>query len=297
MDGIINVLKPPGMSSHDVVYFIRRKMKIKKVGHTGTLDPNAAGVLPICIGQATKVSNYLLEDTKAYRAELTLGITTDTQDFYGAILSENPVECSEDEIREAMLSFMGEYNQLPPMYSALKVKGKKLYDYARQGIEIERESRRINIFNIDIICIKNHKVIFDVECSKGTYIRTLCHDIGTKLGCGGIMSFLIRTKSGEFKLEDSFTLESIKAHENPEELLIPTDFPLSRLPKIIIDESQRKLALNGGKINAIHFVNRKILPLPIETIVTVYLGELFIGLAKIQGIINEEYIKFTRLLV
>ena len=133
------------MSSHDVVSAVRRKTRIKKVGHTGTLDPNAAGVLPICIGQATKVSNYLLEDTKAYRGELCLGITTDTQDMYGTILEEKPVNCSENEIREAVLSFLGEYEQLPPMYSALKVNGKKLYDYAREGIEIERKSRRIYI--------------------------------------------------------------------------------------------------------------------------------------------------------
>lgn len=295
MDGIINILKPPGMSSHDVVYSVRRKTRIKKVGHTGTLDPNAAGVLPICIGQATKVSNYLLEDTKAYRGELCLGITTDTQDMYGTILEKNPVSCSANEIKEAVLSFVGEYEQLPPMYSALKVNGKKLYDYAREGIELERKSRRVYIYSIDIIYIKDNKVLFDVVCSKGTYIRTLCHDIGLKLGCGGIMSFLIRTKSGVFNIEDAITLEELQGHDNVEELLKPADYPLVNLPKVEIHESQRTLVLNGNKIDSRYFMNSP--ELPINTLVTVYLKEQFIGLANIKSDNNNTYIKFNRLLI
>lgn len=295
MNGIINILKPPGLSSHDVVYAVRRKTRIKKVGHTGTLDPNAAGVLPICIGQATKISNYLLEDVKAYRGELTLGITTDTQDLYGSTIEKKPVNLKEEEIKNAILSFKGEYNQLPPMFSALKVKGKKLYDYAREGLEIERTPRQVTIFDINILYIKGNKVLFDVVCSKGTYIRTLCHDIGTKLGCGGIMSFLIRTKSGVFNIEDAITLEEFKNHNHVEELLKSTDYPLSHLPKVQIHESQRRLALNGNKIDSNHFINYT--PLPVDTQVTVYLEKQFIGLANIKVDNNRTYIKFTRLLI
>lgn len=295
MDGIINILKPPGMSSHDVVSAVRKKTRIKKVGHTGTLDPNAAGVLPICIGQATKVSNYLLEDTKAYRGELTLGLTTDTQDMYGTILEEKPVDFSVEAIKEAILSFVGEYEQLPPMYSALKVKGKKLYEYAREGIELERESRRVTIYDINIVYIKDNKALFDVICSKGTYIRTLCHDIGLKLGCGGVMSFLIRTRSGVFKIEDAITLETLKEHHNPEELLKPADYPLGYLPRIQVHESQRRFVLNGNKIDSSYFLNPP--EVPIDSTVTVYLGDQFIGLGNIKGDNNYTYIKFTRLLI
>lgn len=295
MNGIINVLKPPGMSSHDVVYAIRRKTKIKKVGHTGTLDPNAAGVLPICIGQATKISNYLLEDKKAYRGELALGITTDTQDMYGTILESKPVNFNEVAIKEAVLSFIGKYDQTPPMYSALKVKGKKLYDYAREGIEIERQSRSVEIFDIKIIYIKENKVLFDVICSKGTYIRTLCHDIGKKLGCGGVMSFLIRTKSSVFTIAEAISIEELQEHENIEEILKPMDYPLNHMPKVEIDESQKRLALNGNKIDSKYFINPAVLT--VDSLVTVYMEGNFIGLANIKCDNNTTYIKFTRLLI
>lgn len=209
MDGILNILKPPGMTSFDVVAYLRGLLKEKKIGHTGTLDPGAVGVLPVCIGKATKTIEYLTDKDKVYRAELTLGTSTDTQDSYGTVLEVCEVDFTREQIYNAIMSFVGSYSQVPPMYSAVKVEGKKLYELARDGIIIEREPRKVTIYSIDIIEIKGNKAIFDVVCSKGTYIRTLCSDIGEKLGCGGHMSFLVRTRAGRFELWDSFTLEEI----------------------------------------------------------------------------------------
>ena len=209
MDGILNVLKPPGMTSFDVVAYLRGLLKEKKIGHTGTLDPGAVGVLPVCIGKATKTIEYLTDKDKVYRAELTLGIDTDTQDSYGNVLKVCEVNVTHEQIYGAIKSFVGRYSQIPPMYSAIKVEGKKLYELARDGITIEREPRNVTIHSINIIEIKDNKAILDVECSKGTYIRTLCSDIGESLGCGGHMSFLVRTRAGRFGLADSLTLEEI----------------------------------------------------------------------------------------
>ena len=212
MDGIINVLKPTGMTSFDVVGYLRSVLRMKKIGHTGTLDPAAAGVLPVCTGKATKAIEFLMNKDKVYRAELTLGIETDTQDGTGRVIRKKEVSVSESRIEDALKSFVGSYNQIPPMYSALKVDGKKLYELARSGIEVERNAREVKVYFVNILDVKSNRVIFDVGCSKGTYIRTLCSDIGEKLGCGGHMSFLVRTKSGVFNISDSLTLEEIKNH-------------------------------------------------------------------------------------
>lgn len=283
------------MTSHDVVAIVRRKTRIKKVGHTGTLDPNAAGVLPICIGQATKISQYLLDSTKQYRAELTLGITTDTQDAYGTITNERKVTVSTREIELAVLSFIGTYDQIPPMYSALKVKGKKLYELARQGIEVAREARRINIENIDIIKIEGPTVLFDVTCSKGTYIRTLCHDIGEKLGCGGIMSFLLRTATSSFHISSAITLEELEAIEDLQEIekiMKPIDYPLAHIPRVDLDASYKKAALNGNKI-FLEILPKQVL---LGDEVRVYVNQEFIGIGSILGDSRENtYIKFARL--
>ncbi|ABR48822.1 tRNA pseudouridine synthase B [Alkaliphilus metalliredigens QYMF] len=296
MDGIINILKPPGMTSHDVVSVVRKKAQMKKVGHTGTLDPNAAGVLPICLGQATKVSNYLLNSTKMYRAECTLGVETDTEDKYGAILRETSVSFSKEQIEEAVMSFEGIHEQIPPMYSALKVKGKKLYELARQGIEIERKPRRVQIDSINIIKIDQNKVIFDVLCSKGTYIRTLCKDIGDKLGCGGMMSFLLRIQTGDFKLENSISIEEFKDAINIESILLDVDVPLQHLPKVIVKQEAEKKALNGNKI-AFQYLKMS-QALAADTEVRVYLEKRFIGIAKVQeNQEQEQYIKFSRLFI
>ncbi|AKL95430.1 tRNA pseudouridine synthase B [Clostridium aceticum] len=292
MKGILNILKPPGMTSHDVVSRVRKKTRIKKVGHTGTLDPNAAGVLPICIGQATKISQFLLDSTKRYRAELTLGIQTDTQDTYGSILEEKEVKVSQDEIKKAILSFVGEYHQIPPMYSALKVKGKKLYELARQGIEIDREARKVQIHQINIISMVEDKVLFDVVCSKGTYIRTLCHDIGRVLGCGGVMSFLLRTATHNFDIESAITLEELHETEEIEAYLKPIDFPLDHILKINLDASYEKAALNGNRI----YIKDNLYSIPTETEVRIYVEDDFIGIGNIkEDHEKKKYVKFSRL--
>lgn len=295
LDGILNILKPPGMTSHDVVSVVRKKINMKKVGHTGTLDPNAVGVLPICVGKATKISQFLLDGKKKYRAELTLGIETDTEDIYGEIIKRLPVNSTKEEIESSILSFIGEYDQVPPMYSALKVNGKKLYELAREGIDIERKSRRVVIYNIDIIKIDNDKVMFDVLCSKGTYIRTLCKDIGRKLGCGGVMSFLLRTEASGFNLDTSVTIEELIEMDDVNSILMPLDFPLEHMPKVIVKSSYSKQALNGNRIFP-YYLNNK-LDIPLETEVRIYLEEEFIGFGIVRCDDNgQNYIKFLRLL-
>lgn len=284
------------MTSHDVVSIVRKKLNIKKVGHTGTLDPNAAGVLPICIGQATKISRFLLDSDKEYRAELTLGITTDTEDIYGEVLSRSPVDCKEEDIKRVILGFVGSYDQIPPMYSAIKVKGKKLYQLARKGIEVERKPRPVTIYNIKIIKIEDNRVIFDVACSKGTYIRTLCKDIGEKLGCGGVMSFLLRTKSGNFDLEGTATIEELLETENVRELLLAIDFPLGHLPKVVVKSSYRKQVLNGNRIFLDYLSSNENLHLGTE--LRIYIEDQFAGFGLVtEDEIKNKYIKIERLML
>lgn len=251
MDGILNVLKPPGMTSFDVVAYLRGLLKEKKIGHTGTLDPGAVGVLPVCIGKATKTIEYLVDKDKVYRAELTLGTSTDTQDNYGTVLKVCEVNFTREQIYSAIMSFVGSYSQIPPMYSAVKVEGKKLYELARDGITIEREPRKVNIYSIDIIEIKGNKAIFDVVCSKGTYIRTLCSDIGEKLGCGGHMSFLVRTRAGRFELSDSLTLEQILelSMDNSINCKLSTiEEVFHDLGRIDLNSSETKKLVNGAYV-------------------------------------------------
>lgn len=253
MNGIIIVDKPQGKTSHDIVYFIRRLTGIKKVGHTGTLDPMATGVLPICIGAATKIADMLTLSDKEYVAELILGKTTDTQDAEGQVLSEKKVNCTEDEIRAAVMSFIGEIEQVPPMYSAIKQNGKKLYELARQGIEVERKPRKVTINSIDILKIDGKSVTIDVSCSKGTYIRTLCEDIGNKLGTGAYMNTLRRIKTGMFDLSQSHTLEELGTLKSGDagtlkEVLIPTDRVFEDLPCIKLNEKQKRSVVNGVRM-------------------------------------------------
>ncbi len=212
INGIINIYKEQGFTSHDVVAKLRGILRTKKIGHTGTLDPDATGVLPVCIGNATKLCDLLTDKKKEYQAKLMLGTVTDTQDTSGKVLKESDAwkELKDEEIRQAVMSFLGLYSQIPPMYSALKVNGKKLYDLAREGIEIERKPRNIEIYEIEILNIDMPYVEFVVSCSKGTYIRTLCHDIGEKLGCGGCMASLVRNATGGFHISDSHTLSEIE---------------------------------------------------------------------------------------
>lgn len=235
INGILNIYKDQGYTSHDVVAILRRILKTKKIGHTGTLDPNAQGVLPICIGQATKLSDLLMAKQKTYLASFALGKTTDTQDVWGQVLSQEEVRVSKREVEGAVLSFLGESLQIPPMYSALKHKGKKLYDLARQGQEVERHPRSITIYEI-----KDFRQLGPVEyqvqltCSKGTYVRTLCHDIGQKLGCGAHMTALVRLQAGSFGLDSALKLgevEDLQAKGQLAEkiIAIPDIFDLARV--------------------------------------------------------------------
>lgn len=209
INGIINVYKEKGYTSHDVVAKLRGILKQKKIGHTGTLDPDAEGVLPVCLGKATKLCDMLTDKDKTYVADLLLGMETDTQDTSGKVIARYPVTCNEKQVEEAIYSFLGTYEQIPPMYSALKVNGKKLYELAREGKVVERKPRTVKILDIQIIEMNLPFVKIKVSCSKGTYIRTLCHDIGQKLGCGGCMSSLLRTKVSSFVLDESVTLDEI----------------------------------------------------------------------------------------
>lgn len=256
INGIINVLKPPGMTSHDVVGFIRRTLKMKKAGHTGTLDPGVAGVLPVCLGRATKIIEYMSEDIKQYRAELTLGKTTDTQDGFGEVLARgDATEITQDQVREAINSLKGDLEQVPPMVSALKHQGKKLYELAREGIEVERKPRKIHIYDVNIIRYMDFgtpapRVLFDISCSKGTYVRTICHDLGTKLGCGGFMSFLVRTGTGMFKINDALTVEEIVQQAETNEIfqsITPLNDALFLEP-VLIHDSVLKSVQHGNRV-------------------------------------------------
>lgn len=250
--GIINVYKEKGFTSHDVVAKLRGIVGQKKIGHTGTLDPDAVGVLPVCLGKATKLCDLLTDKDKAYETVLLLGKTTDTQDITGEILEEKSTEAlSEDLVRKVIEGFVGDYEQIPPMYSALKVNGKKLYELAREGKVIERKARPVKILNIRILEMNLPRVRMEVSCSKGTYIRTLCHDIGEKLGCGGCMESLIRTRVSAFKLEDAKTLaeiEELKQEGKLEEILIPIDEMFPSYPKITVKESWKAFAKNGNPL-------------------------------------------------
>ncbi len=251
MNGIINIYKEKSYTSFDVVAILRRKLHIKKVGHTGTLDPEAEGVLPICIGKATKVADYITDTKKIYRATMTLGVTTDTQDHTGKVLTKKDVTVSKDDIETAITSFIGEYEQVPPMYSALKVNGKRLYELARQGKTVERKARKVTLYNIIIHQMDGVHVDLSIECSKGTYIRTLCADIGDKLHCGAHMSKLIRTKSSMFEITSSLKLDEIDAyiHEDRlEEIIMPID-QVFDYDKLTIDAKFDKLLYNGNKLS------------------------------------------------
>jgi tRNA pseudouridine55 synthase len=259
--GVINIYKEKGFTSHDVVNVVRRLFGRIKTGHTGTLDPDAEGVLPICIGKATKLADYIQADIKQYKAVLRLGITTTTEDTSGEVLTQSEVTSTDEDVKAAIESFVGEYDQTPPMYSAIKVNGKKLYELARQGIEIERKTRHITIHEItDIKKISDTDWEFLVLCSKGTYIRTLCRDIGEKLGCGGAMASLVRTRSGNFYIEDSIKLDVLKelAEQNRQtEAVMPVSAVLSSYDEITLPHSLDKYLYNGNKID-LNLVGEKI---------------------------------------
>lgn len=248
-NGVINIYKEKGFTSHDVVAKMRGILQQKKIGHTGTLDPDAVGVLPVCLGNATRLADMLTDRDKEYEAVMRLGIKTDTQDLSGTVLEEKPVAVSEAEVETAIQSFAGGYEQMPPMYSALKVNGKRLYELAREGREVERRPRSVSLYRIEILSMQMPEVTIRVACSKGTYIRTLCHDIGEKLGCGAAMSSLKRTKSGCFTLDTAITLqtlEQLRDAKNVEKVLIPVDAMFDELAQVHVPDIYIKAVQNGN---------------------------------------------------
>lgn len=249
INGVINIYKERGFTSHDVVAKLRGILKQKKIGHTGTLDPDAEGVLPVCLGKGTRLCDMLTDHSKVYEAVLLLGQSTDTQDVSGNVLQEAPVDVSEEKVREAIMSFLGTYDQIPPMYSALKVNGQKLCDLARAGKEVERKARPVEIYEIQIEEIHLPRVRMTVSCSKGTYIRTLCHDIGEKLKCHGCMESLLRTRVGQFLLKDSLTLAQVEAYRDENritEIVMPVDQVFSDCPALKLTKEAAKLGYNGN---------------------------------------------------
>lgn len=249
INGVINIYKERGFTSHDVVAKLRGILKQKKIGHTGTLDPDAEGVLPVCLGKGTRLCDMLTDHSKVYEAVLLLGQSTDTQDVSGNVLQEAPVDVSEEEVREAIMSFVGPYDQIPPMYSALKVNGQKLCDLARAGKEVERKARPVEIYEIQIEEIHLPRVRMTVSCSKGTYIRTLCHDIGEKLKCHGCMESLLRTRVGQFLLKDSLTLAQVETYRDENritEIVMPVDQVFSACPALKLTKEAAKLGYNGN---------------------------------------------------
>ena len=259
MNGILNIFKEAGYTSFDVVAKLRGILREKKIGHTGTLDPAATGVLPVCIGNATKVCSLLTDKDKEYEAVLQLGLTTDTQDATGQILNDrrNQLDTlTEVRVREVIMNFVGDYEQIPPMYSALKVGGKKLCDLAREGIEVERKARRVHIYDIEIIKMQLPFVTMRVHCSKGTYIRTLCDDIGAILGVGGLMKSLVRTRVSSFSIERALTLAQVEEYRDKgtlKEIILPVDEVFSEVPALHVTEQARKKLQNGNRLAAFDF--------------------------------------------
>lgn len=249
MNGVINIYKNTGMTSFDVVAIVRRVAKMKKVGHTGTLDPAASGVLPVCLGKATKIIDYIMENKKVYRVNLKLGMVTDTYDLEGEVLREEDAShITKDEILNCINSFVGTIDQVPPMYSALKQNGVRLYQLARQGIEVHREARKITIYSIENIKIEsNDNIQMDVCCSKGTYIRSLCYDIGEKLNVGATMTALERIQNGPFTKEEAINIEDL-TEELLEKHIISIEKALDSFEKITVNEKFGKLLRNGVKV-------------------------------------------------
>lgn len=260
INGIVIIDKEAGFTSHDVVAKLRGICGQRKIGHTGTLDPEATGVLPVCLGSATKLCDMLTDRDKEYVAELLLGVETDTQDVTGQVLAQRQVEASEAEVREVCQGFVGQYEQVPPMYSALKVNGKKLYELAREGKEVERKARPVIIHELEILECSLPVVKMRVSCSKGTYIRTLCADIGERLGCGGTMKSLRRTKAGSFSQEEAYTLSQVQEMKDSGRLLVavhPADSVFADCPLLHVGQDGSVLLENGNPIAPSYTVEGK----------------------------------------
>jgi len=245
-NGIIVIDKPAGWTSMDVCAKLRGMFREKRIGHAGTLDPMATGVLPVFVGRATRAVEFAAESEKEYLAELKLGVITNTQDIWGEVLEERPVPATREQLEQALVLFRGEIQQLPPMYSAIKVQGKKLYELARKGREVERQPRPVVIKKLEITdCMAPDRYRLRVRCSKGTYVRTLCHDIGQALGCGGVMAGLRRTMAAGFSLEEAVPLEVVERAEDPAALLLPVDAYFAGRPSLRLKGEAEKKLRNG----------------------------------------------------
>lgn len=259
---------------------------MKKIGHTGTLDPDATGVLPVCIGKGTRLCSLLENHDKTYQAVLLLGLETDTQDISGQILQQKPVAVTKEQVNQAAAAFRGKIMQVPPMYSALKVNGKKLYEYAREGKTIERAPRPVEIYELKIDKIELPRVTMTVSCSKGTYIRTLCHDMGQALGCGGCMESLVRTRVGNFRLEDAITLEELEKRRDREELdacIVTVEDIFRELPSVRTREPFDVLVHNGNRIRS-HMLEK----IPPEKQVRMYDSRgTFIGVYEEDPVVKD----------
>lgn len=253
-DGIVNVMKPPGVTSHDVVNRLRRVYHTKKVGHTGTLDPDALGVLPVCVGQATRLAEYLVDKEKEYRVMMKFGVATDTEDNSGEIIARADLPTiSREEFVAICQSFVGEIEQVPPMYSAVKKDGQPLYKLARAGIEIEREPRKVQIYEIQVLMYSETAAMLNVRCGKGTYIRTLCADIAKKCGTVGHMCYLMRNRSGNFHVDDAIRLDALEESSEPEKYLLPMEEALADVPLAKITDETMKMRLQNGLSQEIDF--------------------------------------------
>lgn len=291
MDGIINIYKEQGFTSHDVVAKMRGILKMKKIGHTGTLDPDATGVLPVCLGKGTKLCDMLTDKDKVYRAVMLLGKTTDTQDITGTVLQEQNVSVTPKQVQQICQEFVGVISQIPPMYSALKVNGRKLYELAREGKTVERKPRQVEILSLTVEEMALPRVTFTVECSKGTYIRTLCQDIGERLGCGACMEKLQRIRVGNFVLEDALTLKEVEdrvANHTIEQFVIKLDEVFSQYPALDMPLKLDKLVHNGNAIpeEELSFADFANIPMLKQQPVKIYdSNHQFIGLYQYK----EEY--------
>lgn len=288
MEGVINVLKPPGMTSSDVVVWLRKLLKIKKVGHTGTLDPGVAGVLPICVGKGTRLAEYITEQGKAYIAEVTFGISTDTQDAFGTVKHKTSPEIKQSDLERVIPGFIGKIAQIPPMYSAVRKEGKHLYEYARQGVTVERAPREVSIYKLKLDKWYEGefpRACLEIECSKGTYIRTISHDLGQALECGAHMSNLLRVRSGPFEIQESWTLEEIEkaTSDGDYSFLLPLTAGID-LPKVFLS------AVRGNAFRRGLPTKRELVKSPTEESESLYVqvienGELIgIGIWREEGL-------------
>ncbi len=305
MDGIINLNKEKGCSSHDCVAAVRRLLDIRKAGHTGTLDPMAEGVLPVCVGRATRIMEYLDCDIKKYRCRMILGTETDTQDIWGNVTErKSPEGVTEAQIKDVLFSFIGEISQIPPIYSALKVRGRRLYKYARAGQEVEIKPRKIRVTGMTLDFAEGNEAGFTVECSRGTYVRTICHDAGRMLGCGAAMSALTRLASGIFRIEDSVTLRELEAMDTQkrESAVLPVDFPLTHFGRIILEKDKARDFVNGKALNADEITPDDISGSSSGTqdgmteLYNIYFGKEFLGVGELKsGIIKADKVFNTRM--